>query len=460
MAVRADKIKIGAFLWPTGHHVAAWRHPEAQTDAGVNFEHFVALARTAERGLLDLIFLADQAAVFLDEPDRLSYNSYIVRFEPVTLISALIPFTTHLGFISTSTTTYDEPYHVARRFASLDQISGGRTGWNLVTSYNPAEALNFGRDEHLEHDARYRRGREFAEVVKGLWDSWGDDAFVRDKQSGLFLDPAKMHVLNHKGEHFKVRGPLNVARSPQGQPVIVQAGSSEVGRDLASEVAEIVFTAHQSVSDAKAFYQDIKTRAENFGRDPSQVKIMPGVSIVVAPTEQEARDKFERLQELIHPKVGLMQLSQFIGYDLSSFPVDGPLPSLPDKVMVSSRPALLAKMAREENLTIRQLYTRIAGTRGHWQIVGTPAQVADKLQEWFESEAADGFNFMPPLLPGSLDDLVTFVVPELQRRGLYRQAYEGRTLRENLGLRIPPRRAHRPAQQSSKTSSSLSSKPV
>ena len=434
------QIKLGAFLWPTGHHVAAWRHPDAPADAGVNFPHFVALAKKAEQGLFDLIFMADQAAVFFDTPDKLSYNSYIVRFEPFSLLSALAPLTKHIGLVSTATTTYDEPYHVARRFASLDQISGGRSGWNLVTSYNPAEANNFGRDSHVPHDERYRRGREFAEVVKGLWDSWDDDAFIRDKDSGRFLDPEKMHVLNHKGEHFKVRGPLNVARSPQGQPVIVQAGASDVGRDLASEVAEIVFTAHQKLDDAKAFYCDIKTRAQKFGRNPDHVKIMPGVSLIVATTEREAHAKSEHLQSLIHPKVGLMQLSQFIGFDLTSYPVDGPLPDLPPEVMVSSRPALLTKLAREENLTIRQLYTRIAGSRGHWQIVGSVKQVADKLEEWFVEEGADGFNYMPPMLPDSLDDVVDLVVPELQRRGLFRTKYEGTTLRENLGLPRPANR--------------------
>jgi FMN-dependent oxidoreductase (nitrilotriacetate monooxygenase family) len=360
----------------------------------------------------------------------------MVRIEPFTLLSALATQTSHIGLVCTATTTYDEPYHIARRFASLDLVSGGRSGWNVVTSANPAEANNFNREAHVEHDERYRRAWEFVGVVQGLWDSWDDDAFLRDKQTGRYLDPAKMHVLDHKGTYFKVRGPLNVARSPQGQPVIVQAGSSDVGRDLAAGLAEVVFTAHQTLAAAQDFYDDIKQRAQKHQRNPDHVKVMPGVFPFVGRTEAEARDKYEMLQALIDPHVALAQLSTFIKYDLSSYPPDGPVPDLPASVMVSSRPAMLIKLAREQQLSIRQLALRIAGSRGHWQIVGSPAQIADQLEAWFLGRGADGFNVMPPMLPSSLDDFVTLVVPELQRRGIYRRQYEGQTLRDNLGLPI------------------------
>ena len=434
------QLKLGAFLWPTGHHIGAWRHPDAPADAGVNFAHFVEVAHIAERGLFDMLFLADQLAIYNDTPENLSRTSYLVRIEPFTLLAALATATTQIGLVCTATTTYDEPYHIARRFASLDLVSGGRSGWNVVTSANPAEAFNFGREAHVEHDERYRRAWEFVDVVKGLWDSWEDDAFIRNKDTGRYLDPDKMHVLDHRGEYFKIRGPLNVARSPQGQPVIVQAGSSDVGRGLAAGVAEMVFTAHQKLSDAQAFYTDIKARAEGYGRDPDHVKIIPGVFMTVGRSSQEARDKYEALQQLIDPNIALTHLSTFIKFDLSSYPLDGPVPDLPDSVTVSSRPALLLKFAREKNLTIRQLALHIAGSRGHWTLVGTAAEIVDQLEEWFLKRGADGFNYMPPLLPGSLDDFVTLVVPELQRRGIYRSQYEGRTLRENLGLPRPENR--------------------
>ena len=437
MSEKFRQLKLGAFLWPTGHHITAWRHPDAPADAGVNFAHFVEVARIAERGLFDMLFLADQLAIYNDTPENLSRTSYLVRIEPFTLLAALAAVTTRIGLVCTATTTYDEPYHVARRFASLDLVSGGRSGWNVVTSANPSEAFNFGRDAHVEHDERYRRAWEFVDVVKGLWDSWDDDAFIRNKVSGRYLDPEKLHVLNHQGKYFRVRGPLNVARSPQGQPVIVQAGSSDAGRDLAAGIAEVVFTAHENLLDAQAFYADIKVRAESHGRNPDHVKVMPGVFVTVGRTSQEARDKYEALQERIDPNIALTHLSTFIKFDLSGYPLDDPVPDLPESATISSRPAMLLKFARENNLTIRQLAIHIAGSRGHWTLIGTAAEIADRLEEWFIKRGADGFNYMPPLLPGSLDDFVTMVVPELQRRGIYRGQYEGRTLRENLGLPRP-----------------------
>ena len=428
------ELKLGAFIWPTGHHIGAWRHPNAPADAGVNFSHFVEVARIAERGLFDMLFFADQAAIFQDSRENLTRTAYLVRIEPFALLSALATVTKNIGLICTATTTYDEPYHIARRFASLDLISGGRSGWNVVTSANPAEAQNFNREVHVEHDERYRRAWEFVDVVKGLWDSWDDDAFLRNKESGQYLDSTKMHVLDHVGKYFRVQGPLNVSRSPQGRPVIVQAGSSNAGMGLASGVADVVFTAHQTLASAQTFYNDIKDRADRHGRNPDHVKVMPGVFATVGRTEQEARAKYELLQSLMDPKIALTHLSTFIKFDLSGYPLDGPVPALPESAMVSSRPAMLLKYAREKNLTIQQLATHIAGSRGHWNLVGTAEQIADHLEEWFMKGGADGFNYMPPLLPSSLDDFATLVVPELQRRGLFRTNYDGRTLRDNLEL--------------------------
>ena len=431
------QLALTAFLDTVGHHDAAWRRPGGDPARSLSLAHYVHMARTAEAGLFDAVFLADNLA-FSDHAGHRAQSP----FEPLTLLSALAAVTGRIGLVATVTTTYNEPFHVARKFASLDLLSGGRSGWNLVTSSNQAEAYNFGRDAHLAHAARYDRAREFAQVVLGLWDSWGDDAFVRDKASGRYFEPDRLNVLNHNGRHFRVKGPLNVARSPQGRPVLVQAGSSEPGKDLAAETAEVIFTAHQTLADAMAFYADVKGRLAAYGRDPDHLKIMPGVFPVVGRTEQEAEDKFGELQDLIHPEVGLSLLSGMLGgVDLSGHPVDGPLPDLPESNGGKSRQDLLIRLARRESLTIRQLYLRIAGARGHRQIRGTPQTIADELEAWFRGGAADCFNIMPPMLPGSLDDFVELVIPELQRRGLFRTEYEGRTLRENLGL---PRPAWRP----------------
>jgi FMN-dependent oxidoreductase (nitrilotriacetate monooxygenase family) len=434
------RMRLGAFLHATGHHIAAWRHPLAQADAGINFRHYAALAQTAERGRFDALFLADTVGVGPGDDSSLSRMARVAHFEPLTLLSALAAVTSHVGLVATVTTTYNEPYHLARKFASLDHISGGRSGWNLVTSSSPDEAFNFNRDAHAAHADRYRRAREFAQVVLGLWESWDDDAFVRDKASGVFFDPSGMHMLHHKGEHFSVRGPLNVPRSPQGRPVMVQAGSSEPGKDLAAETAEAVFTAHQALASAQAFYRDVKSRMERYGREPDELRIMPGLFPVVGRTPQEARDRHEQLQELIHPEVGLALLSNMIGFDLSDCDVDGMLPDMPESNGGKSRAELLSGLARQENLTIRQLYLRIAGARGHRQIHGTAQQIADEMEEWFTADAADGFNIMPPWLPGGLDDFVELVIPELQRRNLFRTEYEATTLRGNLGLRQPANR--------------------
>ena len=432
------QIKLGAFLMQTGHHIAGWRHPDAQADAGVNFGHYVQLTKKAEAAKFDAIFLADGVSVRSDDLDSLARTARSDHFEPLTLLSALAAVTERIGLIGTASTSYHEPYNLARKFASLDQISGGRSGWNLVTSATTSEAQNFNRSTQIAHADRYRRAAEFHDVVTGLWDSWEDDAFTRDKESGVYLDSDKLHTLNHRGLHFQVRGPLNVARSPQGRPVVVQAGASEDGRELAARTAEVIFVAHQTLEEAQTFYTDIKRRVQHYGRQPDDVKIMPGIFPVVGRTQEEAEAKFEQLQSLIDPVVGVSLLSGITGgFDLSGYPVDGPLPELPPTEGPQSRQRLLIDLARRDGLTIRQLYLKIAGARGHQQVVGTPESIADQLQQWFEEGAADGFNIMSPWFPGGLDDFIELVVPELRRRDLFRSEYEGRTLREHLGLTRP-----------------------
>ncbi|USX27545.1 LLM class flavin-dependent oxidoreductase [Oxalobacteraceae bacterium OTU3CINTB1] len=420
------QLSIAAFMMRHGHHVAAWRHP--QTDLESNpFKVFRQQVQSAERACLDAVFFADSLAL----------TGGVPALEPLTLLSALAASTEKIGLVGTATTTYNEPYTVARQFASLDQISEGRAGWNLVTSDNAAEAANFGRDQHVAHAARYERAREFHQVVTGLWDSWEDGALINDKDGGRLIDPAKLRKLDHRGPHFAVAGPLNVSRSPQGRPVVVQAGGSEAGRDLAAATAEVVFTAQPSLAKAQDFYRDMKRRVAGHGRRPESLKVMPGLFAVVGRSQGEADDKFGQLQRLIEPKAGLALLGRMIGnFDLSGYPLDGPLPDLPQtQDGQRSRQQLLTDLAQGENLTIRQLYERIAGGRGHFTVVGTAQAVADQMQAWFEQEAADGFNFMAPALPGGLDDFLSLVVPELQRRGLFRTEYRGTTLREHLGLK-------------------------
>ncbi|OBY88374.1 nitrilotriacetate monooxygenase [Pseudomonas sp. AU11447] len=433
-------LSLGAFLMATGHHVAAWRHPDVPADGGLDFRLYKRLAQIAEAAKFDAVFVADSVAAPTAEiASRMARSDH---FEPLTLLSALAAVTERIGLVATVTTSYNEPYHVARKFASLDHLSGGRSGWNLVTSDAAAEALNFNRQEHFGHAERYARAREFHDVVTGLWDSWEDDAFTRDKASGQYYDPAKLHVLNHEGEHFRVQGPLNVARSPQGRPVIVQAGSSETGRELAAQTAEVVFTAQTSLAAARDFYSDLKGRLGKFGRTPDELKIMPGVFVVVGQSQSEAQEKFEAFQELVEPQVGVALLSRMLGnFDLSAYPLDGPLPELPlTDSGQRSRQLLLTELAGRENLTLAQLGRRIAGGRGHYSLIGTPTQIADELQAWFEGGAADGFNVLVPHLPGGLEDVANFVVPELQRRGLFRRDYSGSTLRDHLGLKRPANR--------------------
>jgi FMN-dependent oxidoreductase (nitrilotriacetate monooxygenase family) len=369
----------------------------------------------------------------------LKRSATVTSFDPLTLLPALAMVTRHIGLIATASTTFEPAYMIARRFASLDHISGGRAGWNLVTTSNPDAALNFGMTEHMEHGERYRRAREFYDVVTGLWDSWTEDAFVRDVENGLYFDPDRMHVLDHQGEFLSVRGPLNIARPIQGWPVIVQAGASDAGRQLAAETAEMVFASGGRLEDAQATYADIKTRAKAAGRDPDHIKILPGCLVVVGDTEDEARAKRALLDSRVHPDSGIASLSIALGHDASQFDLDGPLPDIPESnASKSGRERVIAR-ARRDNLTVRQL-AQIAGSYGGLAMVGTPQSIADQMEEWLYGDACDGFNIMFPWVPGGLDEFVDRVVPELQRRNLFRREYEGKTLRENLGLPRPENR--------------------
>jgi FMN-dependent oxidoreductase (nitrilotriacetate monooxygenase family) len=386
--------------------------------------------------------MADHLAVLNMPVASLKRSHTVTSFEPMTLLPALAAVTERLGLIATASTTFDAPYHVARRFASLDHIRGGRAGWNLVTTSNPDAALNFGLEEHVEHDERYRRAREFFDVVTGLWDSWADDALIRDVESGIFFDPDKLHVLDHKGKYYSVRGPLNIARPVQGWPVIVQAGSSEAGRQIAAESAEAVFTAQTTLAEGQRFYADVKGRMEKLGRSRDHMKILPAAFVVVGDTLDEALEKRARLDTFVHYDSGIASLSIALGHDVSGFDPDGPLPEIPESNASRTSRQRVVEWAERDNLTIRQLAQRIGGYSG-LEMVGTPAMIADQMEAWLVGEGSDGFNVMFSHLPGGLDDFVDKVIPELQRRGIFRREYEGATLRENLGLPRPENRFFR-----------------
>jgi FMN-dependent oxidoreductase (nitrilotriacetate monooxygenase family) len=433
------QLRLGAFMRPVGIHTAWWRYPGAYPDANFNLQHLIRFAQKLEQGRFDAWFMADHLAVLNMPMAALKRSATVTSFDPLTLLPALAMKTDHLGLIATASSTFEPAYMIARRFASLDHISGGRAGWNLVTTSNPDAALNFGLTEHMEHGERYRRAREFYDVVTGLWDSWAEDAFVRDVEEGIYFDPDRMHVLDHQGEFLSVRGPLNIARPIQGWPVIVQAGASDAGRQLAAETAEMVFASGGRIEDAQATYRDIKTRAKGAGRDPDHIKILPGCLVVVGDTEEEAKEKRALLDSRVHPDSGMASLSIALGHDASVFDLDGPLPDIPESnASKSGRERVIAR-ARRDNLTVRQL-AQIAGSYGGLAMVGTPKMIADQMEEWLYGDACDGFNIMFPWVPGGLDEFVDRVVPELQRRGLFRREYEGTTLRENLGLPRPENR--------------------
>lgn len=430
-------MKLGLFIRPCGHHIASWRHPHAHDDAGVNFDRFIQMAKTAERGLFDMLFSADTNTAWTTIETALNRQHYVTWLEPYTLLTALAAHTKHIGLVCTRSTSFDEPYTIARMFATLDLISGGRAGVNVVTTGNGRSALNYSQEQHLAKPDRYEIADEFVDVLTGLWDSWDADAFVRDRKTSTFFEWDRMHVLNHKGKHFQVEGPLNVARSPQGRPVIVQAGQSEEGRELAARSADVIFSASQNIGMAQKFYADVKGRLARYGRQPGDLKVLPGLSVTVAPTQEEAQAKFDEMKSLVHPDVGRALLSRRIGHDLTAMDPDIPMPDLPAVDDVGTRSGQMLDLAKRENWTLRQLYEHFAATRGHMVLIGTPSAVVDTMQEWFEGGACDGFNVLPSMFPDELDAFVDLVVPELQRRGLYRTRYEGKTLRDQLGLPMP-----------------------
>ncbi len=434
--LRSRYLRLGAFMRPITIHTGAWRFPGARADANFDIKEIVRLAKKLEEGRFDAFFMADHLAVLNMPMEALKRSGTVTSFEPMTLLSALSMVTDHLGLVATGSTTYDVPYHVARRFSSLDHLSGGRAGWNVVTTSNPDASKNFGMDDQMEHAERYRRAREFVDVVTGLWDSWEDDAFIRDQESGIFFDPDKLHVLDHKGPHLSVRGPLNIGRPLQGWPVIVQAGSSEAGRQLAAETAEAVFTSHRDLDAAQRFYADIKDRMIQYGRDPEGLKVLPACMVIVGEDLEEAKRVRAKLDSLVHLESAIASLSIALGTDARKFDLDAPLPAIPESnESKSSRDGAIALAARE-NLTVRQLAQRLGGFSGH-AILGAPEAIADEMEEWLESTACDGFTVMFPYQPGGLEAFVDRVVPELQRRGIFRSEYEGQTLRENMGLPRP-----------------------
>ncbi|MBE9605041.1 LLM class flavin-dependent oxidoreductase [Acetobacteraceae bacterium H6797] len=430
------RLHLGAFMRPTTIHTGAWRYPGAWPDSNFNFQHYVRLIQTLERGKFDAFFMADHLALLNMPIESLRRSHTVSSFDPLTLLPALAAVTEKIGLIATASTTYNDPYHIARKFASLDHISGGRAGWNIVTTSNPDAALNFGHDAHMAHGERYARAREFFDVVTGLWDGWADDAIIRDVESGIFFDPSRVKALDHVGPELSVKGPLNVARPIQGWPVIVQAGASEAGKQLAAETAEAVFASTRTIEDGKALYADIKGRMPALGRDPDHLKILPGCMTIVADSLEEAKAKRALLDSLVHYESAIGSLSSQLGVDASAFDPDGPLPELPETNQSKSGQARIVALAKSENLTVRQLAQRVGGYAGLC-LMGTPAMIADEMQRWLEEEACDGFNIMFPYLPEGMDDFVDRVVPELQARGIYRLDYEGTTLRDHLGLPKP-----------------------
>ncbi len=428
MPAASRQMHLGVFVLGAGNHSAGWRYEGAATsnnDLAVTLE----IARTAERGKFDLLFVSD--GLVMDPGDL---PSFLCRFEPTTLISVLSATTTHIGLGATVSTSFSEPYNVARIFASIDHISNGRAAWNVVTSSAPRAALNFSREQHMAHELRYERANEFVDVVKGLWDCWDEGAIVADKASGVYLDPNKVRPLDHKGRFFQVKGPINMARCPQGHPVIIQAGGSPAGLDLAARTADVVFSVVQELESAKAAYTDLKGRLARHGRRPDELAVLPGVMPIIGRSDAEAKDKLSQLQSWLTPSNAAVLVSGRIGYDVSGYPLDGPVPAPPPGGDSRTFSRVLFETARRENMTLRDLYNLTAAARGHWVVCGTPQRIADTLEEWFLGGAADGFNILPPYFPGAFSEFVDLVVPELQRRGLYRHEYQGVTLRDHFGL--------------------------
>ena len=436
MSSQIRTMHLNLFLYNLGHHEASWRHPESFIDQLMDFTYYKQLAQKAEKAKMDAIFLADRIST---SPAAVEKGS-LISFEPTTLLSAIAAVTERIGLIGTVSTSFNEPYNVARRFTSLDFLSKGRAGWNIITSGTDSEAQNFNLDRIPNHTERYKKAKEFLEVTMKLWDSWEDEAILADKERGIFADKQKVHEIHHNGDSFKVRGPLNMPRSPQKRPVLVQAGSSQDGKEFSSQYADAIFTAHQSFEDARKFYKDAKDRIARIGRNPDQVKILPGISFVIGKTEAEAKEREEELAEFMNFSHSLIQLSNRIGVDLTSVSLDEPLPNLPDSNDIQghqSRTKLIIELAKRENFSIKQLLVRLGGGRGHYTISGTPKRIADELEFWFLNGAADGFNLMPQIMNRDFDLFVELVIPELQRRQIFRTDYAGNTLREHYNLPFP-----------------------
>src|SRR5713101_2104517 len=432
MSAAKRQMHLGVFVLGTGNHSAGWRYQGAAT-SNCSWPVLQSIARIAERGKFDLFFISDSLAM-----DAGDHPSFVSRFEPTTLIGALSALTRHIGLGATVSTSFGEPFHVARAFASLDHLSGGRAAWNVVTSTNSAAALNFSRERHYEHDLRYEIATEFVDVVRGLWDCWDEDAVVADRATGTFLDASKVRPLNHKGRFFSVRGPLNMQRCPQGHPIIIQAGGSPPGQELSARSADLVFSVvNGDPTAAKSAYDGLKQRVVKHGRVPEDLAILPGVMPIIGETEAQAKEQLDRLQSWLTSTNALTLVSQRLGHDISGYPLDGPVPELPQTQRGQAFSKVLLDMARREKMTLRDLYNVTAAARGHWVIYGSPKRIADILEEWFTAGRADGFVIMPAYFPGAFDDFVDLVVPELQRRGLFRTEYSGSTLRGHLGLRRP-----------------------
>jgi FMN-dependent oxidoreductase (nitrilotriacetate monooxygenase family) len=429
------QLKLGAMVHGVGHGWGEWRHPNAQADASVNFGFYKQQAKLAEAAKFDFVFIADSLHIH-----EKSSPHYLNRFEPLTILSALAAVTDHIGLVATVTVSYTEPFQVARQFASLDHISGGRAGWNVVTSWLSGTADNFGKAEHPPHPVRYRIAKEHVAVVKGLWDSWEDDAFARNKQTGEFFTPGKLHALNHKGEFFSVKGPLNISRSRQGQPVIFQAGTSEDGRNFAAENSDAIFVGSESFDEAHAYYQDLKKRAQGFGRNPDTLAILPGIRPIVGRDDAEVESRYQQAVELVTIEDAIVALGRpFNDHDFTQYPLDAPFPDLGDLGSNSQKGGSdrIKQLAKDNGLTLREVALHFSRPRR--EFVGTPDQVANALQNWFEDGAADGF-IINSVLPDGLQYFTELVVPLLQQRGLFRSDYQGATLREHLGLEVPVNR--------------------
>ena len=437
---RRGQMKLALFLTGDGnYHMAGWRRPGADTDGGYNIRRWMEQAQMIERAKLDMLFIADGTGVSgTEDLETLQHTSRIDRMDPIAILSAVSVVTKNLGLVATISTSYNEPFNLARSLASLDHISGGRAGWNIVTSGNKDDALHYSRETHVPHADRYDRAEEFVDVVRGLWDSYDDDAFPRDKENGVYLRPEGVHFLNHKGKHFSVKGPSSVSRTPQGHPVLVQAGSSEAGMNLSARLADVVFTSQSSLREGQKFFANVKGRCDRFGRSPDSMIVMPGVLLFIGETESEARERFEQFQSLIPIKVAIQRLSNNLGgVDLSGYDLDGPMPDVAVNSARVSAVESYVTIARRERLTFRQTAMRAAAAKHHWTLIGSVNQIADQLEDWFRNEAADGFNILASDVPDAVHRLCTKLVPELQRRGLFRHEYEGPMLRDNLGLARP-----------------------